>query len=816
MDHQLRQKQLDIEHEEDTNAALEALQEMFAAADSGDLSAPRAMKYLHAAIPQVAEEIRKTQAKPARGPAGAYLKWIQAISAETAALIALRVALPICLTRADGAGTIIELATNMGKTLMLEVRIKEAETINPVYMQKVNEQVQERGSSDGRFISNVYRKALRSLNVEYEADRITTLHVGKYLVDALYECGVIELVRSKGRTGDQCFYKLHSEIESYLTGYDMSDVAMTVASSPSPMICEPDEYVTSMDGGYLSTRRKAKLPALRFSAGFRDSYKHVLRGEFTSKSMPTVFKVLNSLQSVAYAVHQPTRELLGAIWDAGGGMMGVPNKNPPKRPEFPFNDSWQKATATEAELEIFAMWKLRVVRYYEQHATWRGHAISVVASLKHFAKIDGPRWFPAYFDKRGRWYYRGSPNPQGTDPVKAMLHFHNKKPLGKDGLFWLKVHIANCYGFDKARFTDRAAWTDENWHIIQNALNDPLSHFEVWGDTSPMMMFSAAYELNQAFLSGSPETYCTGIPVHMDATCSGLQHFSALLRDPVGGKYVNLFDEEGIGPKQDIYTKVAENALQAMQLDLKSENPITAACAQWWINNGISRSMAKSPVMTYVYGVTAFTACSNILAALADEGIELPEHIRPQNLGTYAAKALFEGVARTVPSAAEAMRWLRSVTAKQPQGVPLRWTTPHGFKVYHDAVCFDKKKVFIRSAGMTTTWINVQIPGETSTQRSANGISPNFIHALDATHAALVVEQMRDSGRDIVSIHDSFGTHPCDVQYMHKAIRECFVRMYDGTNLMQDFADETGLSGKAPTQGNLDIKQVLTSEFFFC
>jgi len=818
MDYQRRQQQLEIEQAEDKEAAIAALQDMYAAGDAGDLSAPRTRKYLHAVMPQIVEHIKAVQAKPARGTSAAYLKWVSAIDAEAATLLTMQIVLPPCMNASEHTNNsqLVQLATAIGRAVILEVRVKEAETINPVYMNKVHEQVKERGSSDQRFIGNVYRRALRGLSVDYDADRTTALQVGKYFVNALCECGVIELVRSVANRGSMDYYRVHPDIAEYLTDYDMADVAMAVATSPSPMICPPDEFTDTTDGGYLSTRRKVVMPALRLNHAIRDNFKHKLRAEFTAENMPKVFKTLNAIQNVAFSVHEPTRKLLEAIWESGGGVMGIPKKYPPKRPDFPFSDTWNKATATEAELDIFAMWKLRVVDYYEQLAKWRSHAIAVHATLKHFSKLDGPLWFPAYFDRRGRWYYRGSPNPQGTDPVKAMLHFNDKKPLGKRGIFWLHVHVANCFGFDKARFVERAAWTQQNWDVIQNALKDPLAHFEVWGDTSPMMMYSAAYELNAALSSPIPELYCTGLPIHMDATCSGLQHFSALLRDPIGGKYVNLFDAEGIGPKQDIYTKVAENALQAMQLDLSSSNAITAACAAWWIEHGISRSMAKSPVMTYVYGVTAFTAASRILVNLMEEGTALPEHIRPVDLGNYAAKALFEGVARTVPSAAEAMRWLKAMVVKQPVGVPVRWHTPNGFKVYHDAVDYNIEKIFVRSAGLVTTKIRTQALGTTNSRKSANGISPNFIHALDGTHAAMVIERMTDSSRSIVSIHDSFGTHPCDVDFMQQQIRESFVEMYADSNILQAWADETGLGGTAPTQGKLDIKQVLTSEFFFC
>ena len=41
----------------------------------------------------------------------------------------------------------------------------------------------------------------------------------------------------------------------------------------------------------------------------------------------------------------------------------------------------------------------------------------------------------------------------------------------------------------------------------------------------------------------NPEDYECRVPVALDATCSGLQHYSAMFRDSVGGYYTNLIDD---------------------------------------------------------------------------------------------------------------------------------------------------------------------------------------------------------------------------------------------------------------------------------
>jgi DNA-directed RNA polymerase len=47
-------------------------------------------------------------------------------------------------------------------------------------------------------------------------------------------------------------------------------------------------------------------------------------------------------------------------------------------------------------------------------------------------------------------------------------------------------------------------------------------------------------EVRNALASGNPASYCARLPVQMDGSCNGLQHYAALGRDANGGASVNL------------------------------------------------------------------------------------------------------------------------------------------------------------------------------------------------------------------------------------------------------------------------------------
>lgn len=813
-----REEQLKYEEEADANAAAARLKELRDAVDTGDVSLPKAQRFIARAFSTVREQLVQVAAVKTRGRGGKFKTWLRKLNPDVAAAIALRECISICQSSTT-TPTVQHIGISIGRLWELEVRIAEAEAVNPMYMQKVHEQVRERGTKSKDHLRGVYNKAYSQImkgELDSTLSSTELLHLGKFGIQACTDAGIITLVKGVGARGSLYLYELTPDIEHYLSEYSLKDVQNVTDKLAGMMFCPPDDWSTLHDGGYTSTRRKVTMPLVAVSR-IRRSERQRLREEITAERMPIVFGCANYLQGIPYSLSTATYSAVRRVWESGGGVLGVPSQRGPVKPPSPMPADWLPVNGTEEELAVFHKWKREMVRVYDDIREWRGHVRELGGFLKAAGKGCGkPVWFPVFLDTRGRWYYRGTPNPQGSDTAKAILQFHEKKPLGPRGLFWLKVHIANSYGFDKERFTERAAWTDQHWPIIEAALDDPENHPDVWGTDAPWCMFSAAWELREAYRTGNPESYCTGIPIHMDATCSGLQHFSAMLRDPVGGRFVNLFDPDFVGPKQDIYGQVAYNTMQQIERDKFSEDEQVKQFAEFWANVGIPRGMAKSPVMTYVYGATLTGAATGIRNYVESEmpQVQWPENFDVVRASCYLAQRIFTGIGRTVPAAEAAMRWLRNVAREQPNGKRMEWTSPMGFKVQHDYEGFDVVDVEINSCGVRVAAVR-EYNGTTKPVQMQNAISPNFVHALDASHLALTAIRMRDAGLSMVAIHDSFGTHPCDVDALHVHLRTAFVQMYE-QNVLADFMWDVNAIGEAPMRGTLDLSQVLDSEFFFC
>ena len=815
-----REVQQEYEMQADTAAAASRLAELQKAAAAGDVEVPRAARLIARVHAVVQESLQDAQNTVTRGIGGKYKAWLRAIPADVAAVIAVRECIQKCTSATHHRPALVQdLASSVGKLWELEVRIREAESVNPVYMRKIHEQVKANCTTSTSHLRRLYNTAYERVmkgEVDTALSKSELIQIGKFGVQACLDAGLLEMHRTVGSKGALVYYTLAEEVHGFLTGYTHSDVRLVTDKAAGAMLCPPEDWSTLGDGGYLTQRRKIAFPLLNLQS-VRNELRSSIMQTFTAENMPDVFECANYLQSIPFAVHVPTAEAIRKVWEAGGGVLGVPDKNAPVRPEFPFADDWDRKGATERELEQFSAWKRSAVAYHEHLRTWRGKVREVGGFLKSIAAGEDTLWFPVYCDRRGRWYYRGSPNPQGSDLAKGVLHFKEKKPLGKDGLFWLKVLVANAYGFDKDRFAERARWTEQNWSTIERALDAPEDFPDVWGTDAPWCMFSAAWELREALSCPNPQEYMTGQIAHMDATCSGLQHFSAILRDPVGGACVNLVDEVGCGPKQDIYAKVAANALQAITRDLDSDDPEVRAMAAWWGSTGIPRALAKKPVMTYVYGATLQGTARHIESVVNTDmpDVHWPDSSQSFRYSQYAARKLFHGIAATVPAAENAMHWLRSIAKQHPRGKGMQWRMPTGFVVLHDYRDYDEVRIHIRSCGIGQTIVRNFGDG-TNPLQMQNAIAPNFVHALDACHLTMTALAMKNEALSFVGIHDSYGTHLCDVQRMHSCIREEFVRLYEHRNTLGEFLWDINCAGETPTRGSLDLKKVLDSEFFFC
>lgn len=400
-------------------------------------------------------------------------------------------------------------------------------------------------------------------------------------------------------------------------------------------------------------------------------------------------------------------------------------------------------------------------------------------------------WFTLSADFRGRWYYNSSAlNPQGNDIHKALLTSSEAKELGELGGYYFMIEGANRFGVDKVSFADRVQWVRDN--------HDSILDTDMWKQADSPLFFKAwVIEYKKWSESNFSTEFKTNITCFFDGTCNGLQHYSAILRDEIGGSAVNLINHN---KPSDIYGIVAEGVKAYL-----IANPTTEGAE--WLKVGVNRKLTKRPVMTLVYGATSSSRREYIQDYLDEVGGEAD--------ASFMTKVMTTVIENTLVAASTGMDWLR----KQAQELGKRdefptWTTPSGFLVCQRTVETKTQLIQTRALGDVRAKVSLQVAtGKVNKREQANSIAPNFVHSLDAAH--MVLTSLAFGDEFMWLIHDSFGCHPADAAKLNRSIRETFVNMYETCPLCS-FAEQNSLSiNKLPQQGSLELNDVLGSSYFF-
>jgi DNA-directed RNA polymerase len=441
---------------------------------------------------------------------------------------------------------------------------------------------------------------------------------------------------------------------------------------------------------------------------------------------------------------------------------------------------------------------------------------------------DDELFFPYQLDFRGRVYaVPDYLNPQGCDLAKGLLLFAEAKPINTDDAErWFFIHGANCFGEDKMAFDGRVEWVKAHHAEIIASATDPHNNLW-WADADKPWQFLAWAREYKAY-NEQGRGYMSHCVISMDGSCNGLQHFSAMLRDPVGGKATNLLPSD---TPQDIYQIVADKVNAVLDSIIKTGKDMEQVdMAHKWRLFGVNRKLAKRPVMVLPYGGTLFSCrqyVEDYLKEQVEAGAESPWPVEQYLTATqFLATLIWDAIGDTVQSARRAMDWLQAAAkVAADENLPLSWETPSGFPVIQAYPETKSKQVETHIAGQLTKISLSRDTDDIDKRRQAQGISPNFVHSLDAAAMVKAILYAQTDGvTAFAMVHDSYGTHAADAEAMALSLRKAFVDMYGNCNVLEDFRQAVlaMVSEKnapkilpCPDMGDLDITRVMLSDFFF-
>ncbi|KAB2057464.1 hypothetical protein ES319_A11G170900v1 [Gossypium barbadense] len=570
-----------------------------------------------------------------------------------------------------------------------------------------------------------------------------------------------------------------------------------------PMLVPPVKWTGYDRGAYLF------LPSYIMRTHGAKQQREAVKRTPTNQ-LEQVFEALDTLGYTKWRINKRVLNVVDRIWTSGGRLADMVDRNDVPFPEKP-------DTEDEALLRKWK-WKVRSVKKENRERHSQRCDIELKLAVARRMKDEEGFYYPHNLDFRGRAYpMHPYLNHLGSDLCRGVLEFAEGRPLGRSGLNWLKIHLANLFagGVDKLSLEGRLAFTENHLDDIFDSADRPLEGKRWWLKAEdPFQCLAVCIDLTEALRSSSPETFVSHMPVHQDGSCNGLQHYAALGRDKLGAAAVNLVAGE---KPADVYSGIAGRVLDIMRIDAQKDPTVfpDALLAKILVNQ-VDRKLVKQTVMTSVYGVTYIGARDQIKRRLKERGVITDER-ELFVASCYAAKTTLTALGEMFQAARAIMSWLgecAKIIASENQ--PVSWTTPLGLPVVQPYRALGRHLIKTSLQVLTLQRETEKI----MVKRQRTAFPPNFVHSLDGSHMMMTAIACKKAGLTFAGVHDSYWTHASDVDKMNKILREKFVELYEKPileNLLESFQQSfPALSfPPLPERGDFDLRDVLDSPYFF-
>ena len=419
--------------------------------------------------------------------------------------------------------------------------------------------------------------------------------------------------------------------------------------------------------------------------------------------------------------------------------------------------------------------------------------------------LGRPFWLSYHCDWRGRLIPNQHFNFVREDHVRSMFRFANGAPIDDEGLYWLKVHVANSQGdADKLWFYDRVAWADKKRGLIERIAADPVATFSEWRDVDKPFAFVAA--CRELVAAHDDPNFITHLPISFDGRANGIAHLALIAKDRAAAEMVNLLESDD---RHDIYSEVAcrlrDDGLQECFSDLTDKE---------------LRALVKRPVMTYGYSVTE----QGMSRQIYEEYEELRECNPPKGASLALAKQIEAVLVDLLPGPARIREWIRAIAqSRTDEGKFLQWKSPTNFPVInrYEEPLTHELHLKMRKSGENGQGVFIRYrpqvaeghTGKILLNNTLNGSAPNFVHSMDAAHLIRVVLASVEEGiTDIVTVHDSYGCLAPHCKRLNQIIRTQLGILYQTYDPIRTLCNCNPSNVPAPELGDLDPLDVQFGE----
>jgi len=436
-----------------------------------------------------------------------------------------------------------------------------------------------------------------------------SIEVAHNLIQMLVHSKIVEVVferndvfniifDSNDKFNDQKRYQLNNELQSFISDFNFNGTNLGTLQSPlsSPMFEVPQKHQHKngiLSGGHvnplfhhsISDRmlsdvlvNEEKIPSTNNISNFDFSRVSTLKIEENSKALRSI----NQLQQVKWSYNDKMIQLLQKF----------------ERPENLEKVEIMKSLHQEITLA-------RTTNHQQLLATQNISAF----------------YYPWFFDYRGRVYCsRVVLNPQGDDLSRSLLMFHTFQKVENDNILYDyvrgRLNIKDNITTAKLKssiiiFNQFLSEVINNSEQIKySSLESQFSVFleDIGVENQSPIFIGERFTILALVLEFQHYWSSNGewrIPIHLDATCNGQQHISAIMKNTKIAELTNLFDSER---QTDLYEHIAEKVRNNISKSSELNQTERERVLKY-----ISRKYMKTPVMIAGYGAKPDTIYKKLL-----------------------------------------------------------------------------------------------------------------------------------------------------------------------------------------------------------
>tara|TARA_R100000742_G_C4278672_1_gene101809 strand:- start:1277 stop:3766 length:2490 start_codon:yes stop_codon:yes gene_type:complete len=600
----------------------------------------------------------------------------------------------------------------------------------------------------------------------------------------------------------------------------------------APMIVKPRPWKDINTGCYRHPKLAAHVPLVRAAT---PEQRQAIRNQIrTSKELPLYIQALNALQETPLEINKDMLHVVKWCWENGKAPAKFPLKDYIEYPDK--HDNWDELTDEQKKGIRLDIKSIRIKnREIDGARAVMQQDLATADELSNFEEF----YLGWNMDFRSRVYPVSFFNYHRDDHVKSLFLLKEKSKITKDNVAWLAIHLANTGDFDrisKGTLEERIEWVNQNHIMIYSCGVDYEGSYEIWSKADKPFQFLSAC-ICYANWCDNPDNCWTGLPIAIDGTNSGVQHYSASSLSRSEGKLVNLTAD--VKKPQDVYQKVADNVVKKLEQNKEKDE-----LAKLWLDFGINRSICKRNTMCFGYSSKRYGFADQIyedlMKPIEDKVLRglIKEHPfgnknEQKQAARYLANINYDVIRNLLKSVTQGMEFFQQCCdVLSKEGKPMRFRTPTDFPVIQRYNKWNKKRVRIflhdRVAGIkkrSLVTLRERNKSKIDSKKARSAVSPNVIHSLDASHLLMTILHCRSYGvQSFFVVHDSFATVIDHTWTMFHCVRSTFVDMYKDWCLYEDMKDQVAqqlndpmkiTTIKIPEKGTLNLEEVRNSDYCF-